>query len=46
MMFREKLAAYCENHMKHTSTVFGKKQSFSILKHAVNIVTAEVQRVK
>jgi hypothetical protein len=27
-MFREKIAVYCENHMKHTNTLSGQNAEF------------------
>jgi hypothetical protein len=28
MLFRENIAVYCENHMKHTTTLCGKNAEF------------------
>jgi hypothetical protein len=28
LMFRETIAAYCENHTKHTKSLFGKNPEF------------------
>jgi hypothetical protein len=39
MLFRERNAAYCENHTKHTDTLCGQNAEFSVLKHMAHIVT-------
>jgi hypothetical protein len=38
MLFREKIAVYCENHMKQIYFM-DRMQSFSMLKQVVHIVT-------
>jgi hypothetical protein len=35
MLFRETVAVYCENHTKHTDTLLGRLQGFSVLKQVV-----------
>jgi hypothetical protein len=44
MLFREIIAIYCENHMKNTHIYslysVSRKQSFSMLKQMVHIVTS------
>jgi hypothetical protein len=32
MLFRETVAAYCENHTKHTNTLSGQNAEFSYVK--------------
>jgi hypothetical protein len=42
-LLRERITAYCENHMKHTSV--GRIQSFSKLKQVVQIVATGFWRI-
>jgi hypothetical protein len=43
MLFGERVAVYCENHMEHTDTLcVGRMQSFSVLKQVVRILTTEL----
>jgi translation initiation factor IF-1 len=39
MLFMETVAVYCENNTEHTNTLWGKMQSFSMLKQVVYIAT-------
>jgi hypothetical protein len=39
MLFGETTAVYCENHKEHINTLWGRMQSFSVLKQVVHIVT-------
>jgi hypothetical protein len=36
MLFGETVAVYCENHMEHTVTVFGRIQILRIVKEGVH----------
>jgi hypothetical protein len=42
MLFRETVAVYCENHAEHKYTLWGRIQSFSMLKQVVHIVTTRL----
>jgi hypothetical protein len=39
MLFRGKIAVYCENRTKHTNTYVGRMQSFIMLKQVIYIYT-------
>jgi hypothetical protein len=39
MLFRERVTAYYENHTEHTNTQCGQNAEFTLLEHAVHIVT-------
>jgi hypothetical protein len=46
MLFREIIAVFCENHVKHIDTLLTKSSIFLLLKHMVHMVTTGLQRVK
>jgi hypothetical protein len=46
MLFRERVAVYCENHTEHTDTPCGQNAGFSMLRQVVYIVTTGLKRVK
>jgi hypothetical protein len=39
MLFRKTVAAYCENHMKHTNTLCEQDAGFIMSKQVVHILT-------
>jgi hypothetical protein len=44
MLFRETVAAYCENHMAHADTRVNRKQNFSVPKQVVHMVTIRLYK--
>jgi hypothetical protein len=42
MLFRETVDIYCENHTEHTDILWGRIQSFGMLKSVVYIVTTRL----
>jgi hypothetical protein len=44
MLFRKKIAVYCENHMKHK--MCGENAEFSAFKHVVLTVTTGLRKMK
>jgi hypothetical protein len=45
MLFRERVAVYCENHTEHANTLCGQNAEFSMLQQVVHIVTTGLRRV-
>jgi hypothetical protein len=43
MLFGETVALYCENHTEHTNTMYGRMQSFIMVKNMVHMSTVALR---